>query len=262
MNATARIGNTSPTRMMALCLAFAFLASSCGGGNSSPDSSSTPTSQTATLVVVVAGVTETLSVSLDGEVLVQSLTQSSTGPLVVASGQHQLLVQSPTGPIGDPHQTPFGLDLAAASHTTVYFGPNCVFGGSAFTFTDDTTPASGSMAKLRIVNGTCGFQPINIYVVPFGSSPTGDPQISNIVGQNKPTYMTFAPGNYDVFFVTAQTTGGPPPMVLYHTGSLPLAANQNRSLYVYGCSSSITSGSSSGESCPAGYASTTVADLN
>lgn len=253
----------APAKLMGLCLALGLLGSSCGGGNSSPDSSSTPpTSQTATLVVVVGEVTEPLSVSLDGQVLVQSLTQSSTGPLVVASGQHQLLVQSPTGPIGDPHQTPLPLDLAPASHTTVYFGPNCIFGGSAFTYTDDTTPASGSMAKLRIVNGTCGFQPINIYVVPFGSSPTGDPQISNSLGQGQPTYMTFAPGNYDVFFVTTQTTGGPPPMVLYHTGSLPLAANQNRSLYVYGCSSSTTSGSSSGESCLAGYASTTVADLN
>jgi Domain of unknown function (DUF4397) len=243
------------------CLALALLGSSCGGGSSSPDSSPTPpTSQTATLVVVVSDVTPPVSVSLDGQVLVQGLPgKSSTSPLIVASGQHQLLVQDSTGPLGDPHQTPLPLDLAANSHTTVYFGANCVFGGSAFTFTDDTTPASGSMAKLRIINGGCYLAPVNIYVVPFGSGPTGDPQIANSLGQGEPTYLTFAPGDYDVYFVTAQMSGGPPPTVLYHTGSLSLGANQNRSLYFFAaCTVPLTS---NGCSQP-GFASVTVADLN
>ena len=248
--------------LMSSSLALALLASSCGGGNSTSDSSTTPpTSSVATLVLVFQGdPAQQVTVSLDGHVVFQGLTSMySTNPLIVSSGQHQLLAQDSSGDtFGDPHDTPVPLNLAANSHTTVYFGQNCVFGASDFIYTDDTTPASGSMAKLRIVNQSCALA-MNIYIVPFGSQPTGDPQISNSLGTGTPTYMPLAPGNYDVYFVTAQTSGGAPPTVLYHTGSFPLAANQNRSLYFFDAG---TIPNGSGGLPQQLYTSATVADLN
>jgi hypothetical protein len=244
-----------------LCFALAVLGSSCGGGGTtSPTGTTAPTSSVATLVLVIQGdPAEQVSVSLDGQVLFQGLTSmNTTNPLIVPSGEHQLLAQTSSGTLGDPHDTPVPLNLTANSHTTVYFGQNCVFGASDFVYTDDTTPASGSMAKLRIANQSCALA-MNIYIVPLGSQPTGDPQISNSLGTGNPTYMTFAPGNYDVYFVTAQTSGGAPPTVLYHTGSFPLAANQNRSLYFFDAG---TIPNGSGGLPQQVYTSATVADLN
>jgi hypothetical protein len=48
-----------------------------------------------------------------------------------------------------------------------------------FLYTDDTAPNSGN-AKLRIINSAATESVIDVYVEPFGSSPSGPPTISNI----------------------------------------------------------------------------------
>ena len=217
-----------------LCLALALLGSSCGGGGSTPTSGdATPT--TATLVVVMGAGSSTspASVSLDGQVIAKNVTYlSSTNPLIVPSGQHQLVVQNSSGVFGSSPSNPFvGLDLQPASQTTVVYITPAVFGVAVDTFTGDTTPAPNSMAKLRIVDTSFTTEALQVFIVPFGSGPTGSPQIPEFNQTNPTTYQTFSPGNYDVYFVTAPSSGGPPPTVRYHTGSLTLGANQNRSVY-------------------------------
>jgi hypothetical protein len=242
------------------CLTLALLGSSCGGGNSTATSSTTTTS-TATLVVVQGTPSAPSSVSLDGQVLAENLAYlTSTNPLIVTSGQHQLLLQSPTGAIGpNSNNGVVGLDLQPNTHTTIAYITPAVFGVTVQTFTDDTTPAANSMAKLRVVDASFTIEGLQVFIVPLGSGPTGNPQIPTL-GQPNPTYQTFPPGNYDVYFVTAPTSGGPPPTVRYHTGSLMLGANQNRSVYfLTACPNPPTSGGCNAEGT---YASVTVADLN
>ena len=259
MNATARIGKLSPRQVMALVLALAFIASSCGGGSSSPNSSSTPpASTTATLDVVLAAPSPPVSVAVDGKVLAEDLSyMTSTNPLIVSSGDHQLLLEDSQGASASDTQT---LNLQPSSHTTVLYIFPAVFGTLIQVMTDDTTPAPNSMAKLRVANfanNPVVAGPYDVYLVPFGSAPSGSPFITNI-GAQAPVYQSLAPGDYDVYFVTQQNSGGPPPTVLYHTGSLQLAANQNRSIYFL-----TTCQNPTGGGCiPNGLTAVRVADLN
>lgn len=245
------------------CLLTALCGSSCGGGsNSSPNSGTTPpTSSTATLVVVQDAPGSPASVSVDGQVLAENLAYlNSTNPLIVPSGQHQLLLRNSAGTIGPPSNNGVvGLDLQPNTHTTVVYIIPSVFGVGVSTFMDDTTPAAGSMAKLRIVDASFSTEGLQVFIVPFGSVPTGNPQIPEF-GQPGPTYQTFAPGNYDIYFVTTPISGGAPATVRYHTGSLTLAANQNRSVYFL--TACPNPPDSSGCNAEGTYASVTVADLN
>jgi hypothetical protein len=248
------------TMLTGLCLAVALLGSGCGGGSSTPASGST-TPTTATLVVVMGtgSSASPASVSLDGQVIAEDLTYlSSTNPLIVPSGQHQLLVQNSSGAFGSSPTNPFvALDLQPASQTTVVYFTPAVFGVDVEPFTGDTTPAPNSMAKLRIADTSFTTEPLQVFIVPFGSGPTGSPQIP-IFGQGNPTYQTFSPGNYDIYFVTAPYSGGPPPTIRYHTGSLMLGANQNRSVYfLTACPEPPMACNTEGT-----YATVTVPDLN
>lgn len=248
------------TMLTGLCLTLALLGSGCGGGNSTSDSSSTPpTPATATLVVVLAAPGPPASVSVDGQVLAENLSyMTSTNPLIVSSGQHQLLLRDSLGPVGPAQQ----LDLQPSTHTTVLYIFPAIFGIITQVMTDDTTPAPNSMAKLRVAN--FANNPIvggafDVFVVPFGSAPSGTPFLTN-AGSQGPVYQTLPPGNYDVYFVTEQNNSGqPPPTVLYHTGSLPLAANQNRSVYFLTTCQDPTGASGC---TPNGFTTVTVADLN
>jgi hypothetical protein len=244
--------------ILASCVGLALLASSCGGGSSSPESSSTPPAPaTATLVAILAAPSQPVSVSVDGQVLAENLSyMTSTNPLIVSSGQHHLLLQNSQG--DDCGQQT--LTLQAGTHTTFLCIFPAVFGPLAQIETDDTTPASNSMAKLRVANlANNTNSAFDVFVVPFGSAPTGSPFLTN-AGSQAPVYQTLSPGNYDVYFVTEQNNSGQaPPTVVYHTGSLPLAANQNRSVYFLTTCQDPTGANGC---IPNGFTSVTVADLN
>jgi hypothetical protein len=208
-------------------------------------------------VAVLAAPGQPVSVVVDGEVLAQNLSyMTATNPLIVTAGQHQLLLKNSGG---DPCGAQ-SLNLLPASHTTFLCIFPSIFGASADIHTDDTTPAPNSMAKLRIenlANNAIVFGPYDVYLVPFGSAPTGTPFLT--LGNQEPVYQTVAPGNYDMYFVTEQSQGSPPATVLYHTGSFPLAANQNRSVYFLTTCLDPTNG---GGCTPNGFTAVTVPDLN
>src|SRR5438045_2537758 len=67
-------------------------------------------------------------------------------------------------------------------------------------------------------------------------------------------YQVMTPGTYDIYF----TANGAPTQVLYHTGSFPLLANQNRTvLFLNVCPITGNSCNLSGS-----YTALTLADLN
>ncbi len=216
----------------------------------------TPPPASATLVVVEGTASAPLSVSLDGQVLAENLAYlTSTNPLIVPSGQHQLLLQNSSGPLLNGPQT---FDLTSGGHTTVVYYGWGAFGVAVDSLTDDTTPADRSMARLRIADYASAVPGVNVYVVPFGSGPGGIPALTNLgEAAQKATYQVVAPGNYDIYF-TANGANGSPMTVFYHTGSFPLAANQNRSVYFLNLCPT------TGNSCDLSgtYTAMTVADLN
>ena len=253
---------TTPTILMSLGIAFSLLGSSCGGGNSSPDSSpAPPTRATATLVVVLASPSlSPVSVSVDGQVLAENLSyMTSTNPLIVPSGQHQLLLQTSSGPEGNPGT----LDLQPGSRTTALLIFPAIFGAIWTVVTDDTTSAPNGMAKIRIsdyANNAPTALPNDVYIVPFGSGPTGTPAITHFDSSQDGTYQALAPGDYDIYFVLDQTAPGVQPQtVIYHTGSLQLAAGQNRSVFFLTTCQDPTGASGC---TPNGYATVIVSDLN
>jgi Domain of unknown function (DUF4397) len=207
-------------------------------------------------VVVEGTASAPLNVPLDGQVLAKDLAYlTSTNPLIVPSGQHQLLLQNSSGTLLNGPQT---FDLTSGSHTTVVYYGWGAFGVAVDSLTDDTTPADGSMAKLRIADYASSVPGVDVYVVPFGSGPSGTPVLTNLgEAAQEATYQVVAPGNYDIYF-TAHGANGSPMTVFYHPGSFPLAANQNRSVYFLNLCPT------TGNSCDLSgtYTSVTAADLN
>jgi hypothetical protein len=212
-----------------------------------------PVQSTAVLVVVEGTASPPVSVSLDGKVLADNLAYlTSTSPLIVQPGPHQLLVQNASGPLV---QGPQAIDLSTSSRTTyVYYGWGA-FGTLVDHLLDDITPAADSNAKLRIADYASSVPGIDVYVVPFGSGPSGTPLLSNLgEGAQQAVYQVMTPGTYDIYF----TANGVPTQVLYHTGSFPLLASQNRTvLFLNVCPMT-------GNSCNlrGTYTALTLADLN
>ena len=89
---------------------------------------------------------------------------------------------------------------------------------------DNSAPISGNF-KLRIVNASPGMQAQDVYVVPFGSGPSGSPTISSLGLGSAGSYSTLAPGDYEVFFTQPGTTN-----ISLDSGKLTFAAGQVRTL--------------------------------
>src|ERR1700761_1542580 len=118
---TAESNKADVASVFASCIALALLGLGCGGGKSMSDSSSNPpTSTTATIVAVLAAPGPPASLVVDGQVLAQNLSyMTSSNPLIVSSGPHQVLLQWPTRSVCNPQS----LDLQPASRTTIL----CIF---------------------------------------------------------------------------------------------------------------------------------------
>jgi Domain of unknown function (DUF4397) len=243
-------GHRSVVALTAFCLTSAICGLGCGGGGTT---TTTPTPATATLVVVQGTASPPVSVSLDGQVLAEDLAYlTSTNPLIVHPGPHQLLLQDASGPLV---KGPQAIDLASSSHTTfVYYGWGS-FGSAVDHLLDDITPAADSNAKLRIADYASSVPGIDVYVVPFGSGPSGTPVLSGLgEAAQQATYQVMTPGTYDIYF----TASGAPTQVFYHTGSFLLSANQNRTVFFLNfCPTTGNSCNLSGS-----YTAVTVADLN
>jgi hypothetical protein len=246
--------------LAAFCLPSAI--TSCGGGGMT-STTPPPIQETTSTLVVVAGQVDVLplTVSLDGQALATVSYLDSTNPLIVNSGQHELVISDANGPTLSQSIT-----LGPNSHNTFIadgFGIGTTYW---LLLTDDTTPAGNSNAKLRVVDGavTATEPMLDVYVVPFGSAPSGAPTLSGLtfdeVYSGPPlSYQVVAPGSYDVYFTPTGTTN-----VLYHTGALALAANQNRTVVFLNVCSGPTTSQPSYECNLSGgpYTFVTLADLN
>lgn len=199
--------------------------SGCGGMKTTP-----PVTATASLRLVQGNAdAQTVNVLVNGMVTSSNVAYlSNTGYVTVPSGNSMLDVQVP--PPGVSPVRGVSLDLAANSHNTFVMDGCCPFDHATLQLMDDTTPSPSGGAKLRIVEGAISTFGMDFFVLPPGSTPSGSPAFSAPSFNSASAYMALSPGTYDIFMTATPPPGGPLGPVLFHTGSITLSANQNRTV--------------------------------
>lgn len=210
----------------ALICAAVSLTTSCGGNASPP---MPPPGAQATFRALQGDPTAgTVNVQVDGSTIGNNVAfLQATGYVTVSAGMHQFVMQSvASGSPIDPGM-PYALNLPANTPSTLVVDGVGPFEFGRVLLSDDNMPAAGS-AKLRIVQGTLstpGVLTLDVFILPAGSVPSGTPTLSNMNFNAVSSYQVLAPATYEVFFTATGTTN-----VVFQTGSLPLAAAQNRTL--------------------------------
>jgi hypothetical protein len=199
---------------------------SCGGGQGSTGGANV--FSTASLRVVVLNPTAGLvNVSVDGAMVSTNLPyQGNTGYVPIKAVAGQLDIQTSNSVAVRPVDTT--LNLAPNSHSTFLFDGWAHFEQSSSLMTDDNIPTPNSAAKLRIMDATLA-KLHDIYLLPAGSTPSGTPLVTLSAFNNATSYQTLAPGAYEVFF----TASGGTTEVLFDSGTITLAAGQNRTLVIF-----------------------------
>jgi hypothetical protein len=167
-----------------------------------------------------------VNVSVDGAMVSSNLLYlGNTGYVPIkAGGAGQLDIETSNPVAVGPVRTT--LNLPANSKNTFLLDGWAHFQQSSCMMTDDNTPAPNAAAKLRIMDASLGVLH-DIYLMPAGSTPSGAPLVTLSAFNNATSYQALTPGAYEVFFTRSGTT-----QVLFDSGTITLAANQNRTMIV------------------------------
>jgi hypothetical protein len=220
---------TCLTKYMPLASALIVVAATlgCGGSQGTSGVSGGGDFGSANLRVVVLNPTAgAVSVSVDGAMVSSNLLYlGNTGYVPIkAGGAGQLDIETSNPVAVGPVRTT--LNLPANSKNTFLLDGWAHFQQSSCMMTDDNTPAPNAAAKLRIMDASLGVLH-DIYLMPAGSTPSGTPLVTLSAFNNATSYQALTPGAYEVFFTRSGTT-----QVLFDSGTISLAANQNRTMIV------------------------------
>jgi len=220
---------TCLTKYMPLASALIMVAATlgCGGSQGTSGASGGGDFGSANLRVVVLNPTAgAVSVSVDGAMVSSNLLYlGNTGYVPIkagGAGQLDIETSNPVA-VGSVRTT---LNLPANSKNTFLLDGWAHFQQSSCMMTDDNTPAPNAAAKLRIMDASLGVLH-DIYLMPEGSTPSGAPLVTLSAFNNATSYQALTPGAYEVFFTRSGTT-----QVLFDSGTITLAANQNRTMIV------------------------------
>ena len=139
----------------------------------------------------------------------------------VASGSRQVQVE----PTGSTTVFYTRTDNIGSSNTLTLVALNFSFNPSSVLLPDDNTAPTSGNFKLRIVNASSGMGTQDVYVMPFGTGPSGSPTISSLGLGSEGGYSTLVPGDYEVFFTQPGTTN-----INLDSGKLTFAAGQVRTV--------------------------------
>jgi len=117
-------------------------------------------------------------------------------------------------------------NVPANSRNTLVLDGWGPFGFSTMMLSDDMSVSANGNPKLRVMNGATMSGPFDVFVIPTGMAPSGAPTISAQSFNMASAYSTLPAGSYDVFF----TAMGDPTHILFHSASIMLGMNQNRTL--------------------------------
>jgi len=220
---------TCLTKYMPLASALIMVAATlgCGGSQGTSGVSGGGDFGSANLRVVVLNPTAgAVNVSVDGAMVSSNLLYlGNTGYVPIkAGGTGQLDIETSNPVAVGPVRTT--LNLPANSKSTFLLDGWAHFQQSSCMMTDDNTPAPNAAAKLRIMDASLGVLH-DIYLMPAGSTPSGAPLVTLSAFNNATSYQALTPGAYEVFFTRSGTT-----QVLFDSGTISLAANQNRTMIV------------------------------
>jgi hypothetical protein len=220
---------TCLTKYMPLASALIMVAATlgCGGSQGTSGVSGGGDFGSANLRVVVLNPTAgAVNVSVDGAMVSSNLLYlGNTGYVPIkAGGAGQLDIETSNPVAVGPVRTT--LNLPANSKNTFLLDGWAHFQQSSCMMTDDNTPAPNATAKLRIMDASLGVLH-DIYLMPAGSTPSGTPLVTLSAFNNATSYQALTPGAYEVFFTRSGTT-----QVLFDSGTITLAANQNRTMIV------------------------------
>jgi hypothetical protein len=220
-------------RLVILLISVTILPLACVacGGNSGGSSS-----QAAKLRVITGFAGGTTNVIVGGATVATNITypmcvnevcQVLSNYLTVQSGGVDFAVEE-VGSTANLVPQFQKLNLAPDTHNTlVVVGTIDGIQAGGYLFLDDDVPAANSV-KLRIANADPIGGSLAAYVLPDGTTPSGNPIINNVMVGSASSYLTLTPGAYDETFAISCFIG---PNCI-KVGPTTLSASQNVTVYL------------------------------
>jgi len=231
--------------LVLLFLAAILIISSCGG-----NMMGTTTANMASLRVVQANSSAgSVNLMVNGMAVSSNLMfPNSTAYMSIDVGS-QLSLQASN--LSQSAALSSMFNVPASSRNTLVLDGWGPFGFSTMMLSDDMSASANGNPKLRVMNGATLSGPFDVFVIPTGNVPAGAPTISAEAFNMASGYLTLPAGSYDVFF----TVMGDPTHILFHSASIMLGMNQNRTLVLMNnCSATACS--------PNVFRSSVLADMN
>jgi Domain of unknown function (DUF4397) len=184
--------------------------------------------------VVVDG--ETVASNVPYPMCVYEICQTLSAYATVKSGGVSFALEAPSDPTNVAPSQFQKLNLASNTQSTFVLGPPTSFAVNApnagYLILDDDVPAANAV-KIRIANvDPTGPALLSAFILPAGTSPSGDPTISNVALGTASNYVTVPPGSYNVWFVIQEPSLGAPSSPYTPWGPTTYPANQNFTVYL------------------------------
>ena len=166
-----------------------------------------------------------INVLLDGTSINSSVSYGvDSGYTETKAGSRDMQVEVASSTTSFLTQT---LNLPGATNTTVVIA-NVSTSASTLVLSDDNTAPTVGSIKLRLVNAAPGLGPVDVYLVPPGTSiSTTTPAASNLDFESGSSYLNLSAGSYDIVFTPHGST-----FAFFDAGTNTFTAGQNRTVIV------------------------------
>jgi|ERR1700722_19542509 hypothetical protein len=219
-------------------LVIALLTCGCGGSSGSGSGSAKlrvldESNGASQFNVVVDG--ETVSSNNPYPNCLYEVCQTLSAYATVKSGSVSFALETPPGSTNIAPSEFQKLNLASDTQSTFVLGPTTSFAVNApytgYVFLDDDMPAANAV-KIRIANVDPRAPNVSAFILPEGTSPSGNPTVSNIALGAASNYITVPAGSYTVWFLVPAPSLGLTPSPYTTWGPTTYTTNQNVTVYL------------------------------
>jgi hypothetical protein len=221
-----------------MLLSLVFLLCGCGGAGGGSGSNQSA------MLRVVNGMWGSggVNVIVDGATVATGIPYSScvdgictslSGYVTVKSGGVNFVVQEPPAQSNLVPSQFQKLNLEPNTKNTFVLSPMDTAGTNVggFLFNDDDIPAA-SMVKLRVADISPNIT-APAWIVPTGTSPSGNPTISSVAVGSASSYITLPPNTYDIYLGGLSGTCGSPVFFNPNCAKVTATLNANQNVTVY-----------------------------
>jgi hypothetical protein len=219
-------------RTVPILLSLAFLTCGCGGAGGSSGSNQLAMLRVVNgmwgsggLNVVVDGAT--VATGIPYSTCVDGVCTALSGYVTVKSGGVNFAVQAPPAQTNLVPSQFQKLNLEPNTKNTFVLSPMDTAGTNigGFLFKDDDIPAA-NMVKLRVADVSPNTT-TPAWIVPTGTSPSGNPTISTVAVGSASSYISLTPNTYDIYLVGLNCGFNP------NCAKVTATLNANQSVTVY-----------------------------